>query len=207
MSGLRAALVSQFGRPRGPLGRLAGAVMAWRPSNRTRGTATLDRLGIARGDRVLELGFGPGVTLAEAAARANPGPVTGLDHSETMVRAARRRNARALAEGRVRLVHGSAADLADLETGFDKAYAVNVYMFWRDPVAVLRGLRKVMAPGGTVALTLQPRKQGARDADAREAADAMAASLRAAGFEAVRPQILELSPVDAACVVARAPGA
>jgi ubiquinone/menaquinone biosynthesis C-methylase UbiE len=37
-------------------------------------------------DRVLEVGFGPGVALAELLARASDGLVAGVDGSELMVR-------------------------------------------------------------------------------------------------------------------------
>jgi hypothetical protein len=57
-----------------------------------------------------------------------------------------------------------------------------------------------MAPGGVVALTLQPRRRGATADDARAAAERMA-SLRAAGFEEVRTELLEMAPVAAACVL------
>jgi ketosteroid isomerase-like protein len=48
--------VRQFRRPEGPLGRLAGWIMAARPSNRSRSRATVALLDIGAGDRVLELG-------------------------------------------------------------------------------------------------------------------------------------------------------
>lgn len=66
---------------------------------------------------------------------------------------------------------------------------------------MLSGLRKVMRPGGTVALTLQPRSRGATNADAAEAAERMASSLRGAGFQNVRTEIIEMAPVNAACVL------
>jgi hypothetical protein len=53
---LRARAVAQFGHPSGMLGRIAGAVMARRPSNRERNAWTVRLLDLARrrcsGDRV-----------------------------------------------------------------------------------------------------------------------------------------------------------
>jgi SAM-dependent methyltransferase len=199
-------LVEQFGKPRGLLGRIAGLIMRARPSNRERNLRALALLDVQPQDHVLEIGFGPGLAVARAAELASRGRVVGIDHSELMLREARDRNAAAIAAGRVELLLGSAERLPELGTRFDKVFAVNVYMFWEDPVAVLRGLRAALAPGGTILLTLQPRNRDATNADARRAAERMAGSLRSAGFENVRIEMLEMSPVDAACVLAEAAG-
>jgi hypothetical protein len=76
-------------------------------------------------------------------------------------------------------------------------------MFWKDPASVLAGLRRVMKPGGVLALTLQPRLRGATADDTPDWAERMAASVREAGFAQVRSEILEMAPVPAACVLGR----
>ncbi len=206
MSAARSAIIEQFGHPRGLLGAIVGLIMRVRPSNRARNARTVDLLDIRPGDRVLEVGFGPGLAVRRAAELASRGTVVGIDHSELMLRQARRRNARAVQEGRVELLLGSAERLPDLPTRFDKVFAVNVYAFWSEPVTVLRHLRGIVKPGGTIALTFQPRRRGATGEDTRRGAERMAASMRDAGFVEVRVEILPMAPVDAACLLGRAPG-
>src|SRR6266508_778465 len=104
MSTIRSAIVQQFGRPSGPLGVLAGLIMRMRPSNRLRNLRTVELLDIRSDDRVLEVGFGPGLAVARAAALASAGNVVGIDHSELMLRQASRRNAEAIRAGRVELL-------------------------------------------------------------------------------------------------------
>lgn len=204
MTTKRSALVQQFAKPSGPLGVLAGFIMRVRPSNRVRNLRTVELLDIRPEDRVLEVGFGPGLAVARAAELATAGKVVGIDHSELMLRQATRRNARAIRAGRVELLLCSADDaLPRFEERFDKVLAVNVYMFWKDPVSVLSGLRQAMKPGGVIALTLQPRRRRATADDTRAAAERMAASLRAAGFGEERTEVLEMAPVAAACVLGR----
>jgi SAM-dependent methyltransferase len=203
VSAARSAIVDQFGRPRGPLGALVALIMRVRPSNRLRNVRTLELLDLRPEDRVLEVGFGPGLAVERAAELASAGKVVGLDHSELMLRQATRRNREAIREGRVELLLGSADALPRLDGRFDKVLAVNVYMFWADPVAVLQGLRAAMKPGGAIALTLQPRRRGATADETRLAAERMAGSLRAAGFGEVRTELLEMAPVPAACVLGR----
>jgi len=101
-------VVGQFHRPRGVGGRLAGWVMAHRSSNRRRNAWVVSLLDVARTDRVLEVGFGPGIAIGEATARASDGLVCGVDHSEVMLRRARRHNADVIRAGRVALHLGTA---------------------------------------------------------------------------------------------------
>lgn len=206
MGTVRSALLRQFGKPSGLLGTIAGLIMRVRPSNRERSLRTLALLDIQPADHVLEVGFGPGLAVARAAELASRGKVVGIDHSQLMLRQARRRNAKAIGAGRVELLLGSSERLPAFQGRFDKVFAVNVYMFWNDPGSVLRGLREVMKPGGAIALTLQPRRRGATGDDTRAAAERMATSLGDAGFETVRAEILHMAPVDAACVLGRVPG-
>ena len=205
MNTARSAIVQQFGKPSGLLGVLVGFIMRVRPSNRLRSVRTLQLLNIRPEDRVLEVGFGPGLAVAGAPERAPAGKVVGIDHSPLMLRQARRRNAKAIRAGRVELLLESADALPRFEERFDKILAVNVYMFWDDPASVLTSLRSLMKPGGVIALTLQPRRRGATADDTLAAAKRMAASLEAAGFGEVRTQILEMAPVAAACVLGRNP--
>ena len=202
---IQSALVRQFGKPDGLLGVLAGLIMQVRPSNRLRNLRTLELLDIRPGDRVLELGFGPGLAVKRASELATSGKVVGIDHSALMLREARRRNAAEIRTGRVELLLGSADALPRFEERFDKVLAVNVFMFWEDPVSVLAGLRGVMKSGAVIALTLQPRRSGATVGDTRAAAERMATALRDAGYETIRTELMEMAPVAAACVLGRTP--
>ncbi len=203
MSRLRDAIVRQFRRPTGLAGRLVGWVMATRPSNRMRSCLTIDLLQIRPEDWVLEIGYGPGLAIQWAAERSVRGKVVGVDHSEVMLRQAQRRNRRAIRAGLVELHAAALDDLPEFHGRFDKVLAVNVYMFWPDAAAALRKLIQVMKPGGTIALTFQPRMGRATNEDTRRGGEKIAESLRAAGFDDVRAEILPLKPVDAVCVIGR----
>lgn len=70
---------------------------------------------------------------------------------------------------------------------------MNVFIFWKDPVSVIAGLRQVMRPSSVIVLTLQLTRRGAIDDDTRAAARA-ADALRAAGFGEVRTEIWRWRP-------------
>jgi ubiquinone/menaquinone biosynthesis C-methylase UbiE len=78
-------------QPHGAGDHIAGWVMAHRTSNVRRNRWVVSLLDVQPDDRVLELGFGPGVAIAETSRFAVRGAVFGVDHSSVMVRTAQRR--------------------------------------------------------------------------------------------------------------------
>jgi ubiquinone/menaquinone biosynthesis C-methylase UbiE len=143
-----------FGTPRGPLGALGGMIMARLTGPRCDWTIAF--LDIQRTDRVLEVGCGSGVALQKASALASDGVVIGVDPSTVMIRQARKRNAAAIHEGRVKLEQASAMTLPFPDETFDKAFSVNSVQLWPDHVTGLREIRRVLKGGGRAAITFQP---------------------------------------------------
>jgi len=119
----------------------------------------VELLAVAPQDHVLEIGFGPGVALAALLARASGGLVAGVDASGLMVRQARSRHADAIAAGRLEIRQGDARSLPYDDATFDKACGAHVIYFWPDAVAIVRELRRVLRPGGTLALAYQERER------------------------------------------------
>lgn len=191
---------AQFGRPTGFSGRVAGWIMASRSSNRRRNVWTVSLLDIQRDDRVLEIGFGPGIAVREVSRLAMEGLVCGLDHSEEMLRQATKRNAAAVRAGRVDLRLGSVDCLPVFAEPFDKVLAVNAIMFWDQTIDRLQALRRVMRPGGHIAITHQPRGPGVTDATAAARGEEIAAALTRAGFSEVRVHTMRLEPVVACAI-------
>jgi ubiquinone/menaquinone biosynthesis C-methylase UbiE len=173
---------------------MAGWLMAHRSSNRQRNLWAVSLLDVRPDDRVLEIGFGPGVAMAELSRRAPEGHVWGLDHSELMVRQAAKRNAEGVQRGQVELRLGSAENLPAFDKPFDKILAVNALQFWDQPVERVSALRRLLRTGGQIGLAFQPRGRGATDEAARKAGETIAAALRDAGFSDVRFETLELKP-------------
>ncbi len=200
----RKFLRAQFGQPTGFVGRIAGKIMANSASNRERSEWTLSLLKIQPADKVLEIGFGPGLAI-EMAARA-AGFVAGVDHSPVMVEHASKRVKQAVAQGRVSLKQGSASELPKFDTVFDKIFSINSIHFWDDPVSCLKGLRRILKAGGTIAITLQPRSLHSEAGAELEIGKELAEKLEAAGFTGCRVEIRKTDLVSAACVLASNPG-
>ena len=198
-------VIGQAHQPRGAAGSVSGWMFAHRPSNRQRNRWAVSLLGVQPASQVLEIGFGPGVAVAELV-RAGAGHVCGIDHSAVMLRQASRRNAAAIRAGRVTLVNAPVGQIpATLDGPFDAILAVNSLAFWPAPAERLAELRRRLAPGGRIAIVSQPRCHGATADTSRSAADEIENLLRGAGFTQMSTQTLPLSP-PVICVLAAAPG-
>jgi phosphatidylethanolamine/phosphatidyl-N-methylethanolamine N-methyltransferase len=105
-----------------------------------------DRLGIQRGDRVLEVGVGTGINLSLYPRGCH---LTGIDFSASMLERARER---ALRHGiaNVRLMEMDAAAMTFEDDSFDVVYAPYVISVVPDPVQVVREMRRVCRPGGRI---------------------------------------------------------
>jgi len=154
---LRRSFGRQFARPRGPLGWLVARLM--RRGNASLNLWLVELLAVQPQDRVLEVGFGPGVALAALLARASAGFVAGVDASALMVRQARSQHADAIAAGRLELRQGDARSLPYTDASFDRACGTHVIYFWPDAVGGVRELHRVLRPGGRLALGYQERER------------------------------------------------
>ena len=188
------AVRAQFGHPTGLGGRAAGLVMAHRSSNRRRNSWAVSLLDVRSDDRVLEIGFGPGLAIRELSRLAVEGYVCGIDHSELMLRRAKRLNAEGVRRGVVDLRLVSVDDLPAFEEPFDKILTVNAMMFWREPVARLERVRRLLRSGGLIAVAHQPRGPGASDEDAATVGRQIEAALAQAGFPELRLETVALKP-------------
>lgn len=192
-------LVSQFGHPRGWFGRLVGKIMAY--ENLERNTWAVMHLNVQPRDRVLEIGFGPGVAIELIAGLAVEGFVAGVEVSEIMVRQARKRNALAVQRGQVELLHGTVAALPFEKEAFEKVVAINSLHHWPDPEENLKEARRVLQPHGLIAIVEQPHCAAKNAAEVMRSTGArLAALLEAAGFSGLRLECKSLQ--RGACVCA-----
>jgi ubiquinone/menaquinone biosynthesis C-methylase UbiE len=198
-------LIAQFGKPQGRLGALAGWIMSHRSSNRQRNLWTVDLLKIAPADRVLELGSGPGLALAAAAERVKTGRVVGVDHSAVMIEQASRRLRKLGLEDRVELRLGGVETLKSLSGPFDKILSANVVQFVPDKPALYALFLRLLAPGGQMATTYQPRHRGATAEDAHRTAEEIKGLMERAGFSHIRIEVLPLKPIPAVSVIGSRP--
>lgn len=192
---------SQFEKPTGLGGRVAGWIMAHRPSNRERNVWAVSLLELQPTDRVLEIGFGPGVAIALMSQVVTSGRVVGIDHSEVMLKQARKRNATAIEQGRVQLQLASVSELSPNHDRYDKCLMVNVFHCCDEPDDALRRVQRQMNPRGKIVIAFQPRVQGPTGEDTLKIGYAMVERLKVAGFSRAHLEIKSMTPASVACAV------
>jgi ubiquinone/menaquinone biosynthesis C-methylase UbiE len=112
---------------------------------------TLDRIGLKPGDRVLEVGPGPGRLLIPAAARVLPGgEVVGLDVQQGMID---RLKQRAVEIHNLTALLGNAEGMSFDSASFDVAYLAMVLGEIPHREAALAECFRVLRPGGRLSIT------------------------------------------------------
>jgi SAM-dependent methyltransferase len=116
-------------------------------------------LGLGEGDAVLDLACGPGNFSREFARAVGPeGLVAGVDASPTMLE----RGAQELRRSRVEnlaLIRGDATALPFRDASFDASCCFAALHLFGDPFAALDEMRRVLRPGGRIALMTSVRRE------------------------------------------------
>jgi SAM-dependent methyltransferase len=184
-------IARQFAGPSGPVGHL----VTWQLA---RGNASFNRWLVRElaavtppPATVIELGCGPGIALTELLTAYPAASVVGVDRSPVVLITARRRNALAIASGRLTLVTGDIAKAA-AHAPAGLVLACHVLYFWAEPVRELRRIRQLLVPDGHLALGYQLRQHMPPVAQRTfpqegfavyDSDDQVAAVLRQAGFD------------------------
>jgi SAM-dependent methyltransferase len=181
LSRVSAALSRQLSYPRGGAGKVIARLM--NRGNRDLNDLAIARLDVHPGHRVLDLGFGGGLTFAPLWDRG--ATVVAIDRAEDMVASARVRFADALVGGRLELHEGEVAQLPLVDGAVDRVLTVNTVYFWPDLGSAFGEVRRVVAPGGRLVVAIREMKSMQRldpTVFTLRSPDEIAAALRQAGF-------------------------
>lgn len=143
-------IAEQARNAKGVLGRIVAGLMAhetWAQNRRA-----IETLGVAPADHVLDIGCGPGRSLAALARLTPNGRIVGVDPSALMAELAVKRNRALVRARRIEVAMASAAALPFADASFDKALCVHVVYFWNDLAGAFAEIARVMKPGATLAL-------------------------------------------------------
>lgn len=179
-------IARHLAHPRGVFGRFVGGLMNRYNSRMNR--FALELLDVKSSDRVAEIGFGGGATIApllDCAAH-----LTAVDRSRDMVAWAMARYRTAIDAGRADFRIGEIEALPLQNDQFDKVCSVNTVYFWRSLSAGASEIRRVLKSDGVLALGFLPgdameRSGYPNDIFTFRAVDDVGHALRRAGFGTV----------------------
>jgi ubiquinone/menaquinone biosynthesis C-methylase UbiE len=111
----------------------------------------VDSARVRPGERVLDVACGTGVVTRVLAERVGPtGRVVGLDSNPDMLAAARA----APSQSNIEWLVENAMSMSLLDTSFDAVVCQQGFQFFPDKVAALHEMRRVLVPGGRLALSV-----------------------------------------------------
>jgi ubiquinone/menaquinone biosynthesis C-methylase UbiE len=120
--------------------------------NRESNAIAIRALEISPHDAILDLGIGPGRTVETLTAMAPQGCVLGVDHSASMLAQAARHNKRPIGQRRFYLQRACFDALPYRTESIDKILAAHVVYFMNENASELREARRVLRPGGRIAI-------------------------------------------------------
>ena len=148
----------QLAKPSGFFGRLLTA--RWlEKANAAMNTLTLEALALGPDDRLLEVGFGSGYLLEKVLSRRRCGFAAGIDVSPEMVDRVGARLRAYVDAGKAQIRHGDIEVIPFAAGEFTKLCSVNTLYCWRDPQRALAECRRVLAPGGRLALCFNAKSE------------------------------------------------
>ena len=164
-------------------------------SNRALIDATLTRLHLRSDTSYLDVGFGGGRALREAAQVVTSAAIYGTDFSPDVIAHGQRRFARLIAAGRLTLLQADITEMPLRDGLFDRISTINTIYFWPDPTRAAAELMRLTAPDGRVAIGFTGAQKMDRFAHlsegfARYEPAQVEALMREVGFETVRTDAL-----------------
>lgn len=180
-------IAQQLSHPAGFFGRIMGRLM--NRHNAKLNAFAVRQLELTPSDRVLEIGFGGGVTLPSLIKQA--GFVAGVDRSRDMVKRARTIFSEAVSAGNAEFREGTVETLPYEAASFGKACTVNTVYFWSSLDAGFTEIHRVLAPGGRVVVGFLPKEGMDRlgmptDIFTSRTPESVITALTKAGFTGVR---------------------
>jgi len=145
---------NQFKKPEGFGGKVISFMM--KNANKIAYNKVIQILDISQNDRILEIGYGPGIGIDMIASSIDC-HVTGIDFSELMFLEAQKRNITHLENKKVDLHFG---DFLNYESGgnyYDKIFCINVIYFWDNLEKPFLKIKSELKDGGVFCIYMAHR--------------------------------------------------
>ena len=154
-SRLKNAIINVTARkPSGWLGRFIYGRLSGGESGTVQAVEALE---LSTDDTYLEIGQGGGLLLQRVLHTVKS--AASIDHSADMVALAKHNNRDAVDAGRLEVVQGDARELPWPDQTFTCGACIAAFLFFDDPVAVLREIRRVLKPGGRFLIVTPAKKK------------------------------------------------
>ena len=125
---IKKLIASQFKKPGGLFGNFYSNLMA--KGNRRNYDVLMNELNIQPNDKILEIGYGPGIGIRLIIEKCNSCLIHGIDFSELMFSKASELNRKSILDKKVKLFLGDFISFSIESEYYDKVFCLNVVYFW-----------------------------------------------------------------------------
>ena len=137
---------SQFGNPRGFVGKVCCVIMNVINNAMYRNTVSVIK--ISPEENMLDIGYGNGYLFSRVYKKTKAN-LYGIDISEDMKIQATKRNKKALTDEKLFLDIGDCCDLKYVDNFFEAVTSINTVYFWEDTIKGLSEIHRTLKTGGS----------------------------------------------------------
>jgi ubiquinone/menaquinone biosynthesis C-methylase UbiE len=185
---IREFIASQFKRPTGPLGIWSSNQMV--KNNQKNYDRLILDLDLQPGDKLLEIGYGPGIGVRMIAERCSTCTVHGIDFSQLMFKRASKHNKQFIDTGRVSLQYGDFLQAPVTDDEYSKIFCLNVVYFWSGLKLPFTNVFSLLRKGGSFHIYMASEKtlvkmKAPDSVFNKYSIEQVVEALKAVGFESV----------------------
>jgi cyclopropane fatty-acyl-phospholipid synthase-like methyltransferase len=179
-------IAAQFKKPSGLFGMFSSNVMI--KGNKANYEKLIRDLDLQPGDKLLEIGYGPGVGINMIAKACTSCTIHGIDFSTLMYRKARKYNKQYLDNNTMLLQYGDFLKTAAVSNEYDKIFCLNVVYFWNELQEPFRKVLSLLKAGGAFHIYMANRDALEKAPDTvfnKYSIEQVVEALQSVGFENV----------------------
>jgi cyclopropane fatty-acyl-phospholipid synthase-like methyltransferase len=143
---LKEFIAAQFKKPSGLFGLFSSNIMI--KGNKAHYERLIKDLDLQPDDKLLEIGYGPGVGINMIARACGSCTIHGIDFSKLMYRRARKYNKLYIDNDAMVLQQGDFLRTAVVSNEYDKIFCLNVVYFWNDLEEPFKKVLSLLKTGG-----------------------------------------------------------
>jgi len=184
----REFIARQFKKPSVLFGKFASNIMV--RNNQKNYDKLITDLDVKLHDKLLEIGYGPGIGIQMLANLCSTCAIHGIDFSKLMYKRATKYNKTFIDSGKVRLYYGDFLKTLVLDNEYDKVFCLNVIYFWDELKTPFEKVLSLLKKGGDFHIYMADKatliKMKAPDTVFNKySIEEVAQALKSAGFENV----------------------
>lgn len=183
---LREFIASQFKKPGPVFGLFTSNIMV--KNNQKNYDKLIKDLDIRSDNKLLEIGYGPGIGIRMIAEKYSTCTIHGIDFSRLMYKQASQYNKPFIDKGQVQLQYGDFLKIAVIDKQYDKVFCLNVIYFWDELKTPFARVLSLLKNGGAFYIYMADKNALQKTPDSvfnKYSVEQVIEALKLVGFENV----------------------